>query len=464
MATKPARRPSHEDAQEVCIDLPGEAVQCWRSGDKVRVILRKHRDVIFDINLGSGRQYSVESKSSFYSPRDKKLVRKVAFTDGEVLNLWVGREFKGDLELKSNGRVLGTYRVNDLDGNSYGPNPKTKPEPLMVIMGQRDATGGLKCGRDDPLGVGWAQVTFKPHIDPKLGMMPAFGSQFSYQFVLETTEVVEYVAVTEAVTDEIQAQVVRQLEQGEAVVGRVDQIFVRPPAGSEVSPLYRALAAAAGYISRNEVLTNNLFKEAVGYVQENFHELNKLGMTVRIERKAKGKYRVALKGRTVTEKLAQIAGKAVSAKPSHVRAPMGTETTRFIDGGFAKSGRGGYGGFKRIVLTSAENFKGGLKIQAIGTVIDLICDADAVFFDEKGSGDVSEFLGRAGVSVLKAGATAAIGAVISTGILAVVATVGAAPVILVALVVVGGYAVAAYAVDKLDDKFQIKENVANFAR
>jgi hypothetical protein len=49
--------------QEHCIDLPGESVQCWIGGgtDKLKVILRKHRDVIFDIHLGNGKTYTLES-------------------------------------------------------------------------------------------------------------------------------------------------------------------------------------------------------------------------------------------------------------------------------------------------------------------------------------------------------------------------------------------------------------------
>jgi hypothetical protein len=58
--------------QDVCIDLPGETVQCWRSADKFRVILRKHRDVVFDIRFGTAKTYTVEATDSdFYSARDK---------------------------------------------------------------------------------------------------------------------------------------------------------------------------------------------------------------------------------------------------------------------------------------------------------------------------------------------------------------------------------------------------------
>jgi hypothetical protein len=60
--------------QEHCIDLPGESVQCWIGGgtDKLKVILRKHRDVVFDIHLDNSGTYTVEStESDFYAPRDR---------------------------------------------------------------------------------------------------------------------------------------------------------------------------------------------------------------------------------------------------------------------------------------------------------------------------------------------------------------------------------------------------------
>lgn len=63
-----ASTPTSTAPQEVCIDLPGESVQCWRSGDKVRVVLRKHRDVIFDLKFGGNSTYTVESTISDFDP------------------------------------------------------------------------------------------------------------------------------------------------------------------------------------------------------------------------------------------------------------------------------------------------------------------------------------------------------------------------------------------------------------
>jgi hypothetical protein len=59
------------------IDLPGETVQGWCSSNKIKVILRKHRDVLFDIQLFKGMGYTVHAEqSSFYDVRQKKIVLK----------------------------------------------------------------------------------------------------------------------------------------------------------------------------------------------------------------------------------------------------------------------------------------------------------------------------------------------------------------------------------------------------
>lgn len=127
--------------QDVCIDLPGETVQCWRSSDNIKVILRKHRDVIFDLNIGKGKTYTVQSSGSdFYNARDKKLVygkrhQTVTFQDGERLHLWVTRSFEGTLLLTCGGEILMRLTPNEVDKHQYDDAPKTKPAPIIVALG-----------------------------------------------------------------------------------------------------------------------------------------------------------------------------------------------------------------------------------------------------------------------------------------------------------------------------------------
>lgn len=452
--------------QTVCIDLPGQAVKCWRSSENVQVVLRKHRDVFFEINLQPGVRYTIESNSDFYSPKDKKLLRRLEFSDGERCHIWVGREFKGALILKVVGKILGTYEINRMDAKVYGADPKTKPEPLLVVMGKKEVPASFMCTVDDPFGIGGAQRYMKPSFELRASMLKDAGTEFDYVLRDDPTDVREYVAVTDALPSEIQPQVVSQLERNVAVVGNASQIFNKPQRGQE-SLLLTALFTAAKYISGNGILTGSSFKESAGYVIEHFHALDKIFSSVRIERKAKGAYRVAIKGYPVSQKVAKIFGATSSAQPNHWNYPLGAKENSFLSGGYARTGKSGYGGFKRIIMTSRQNFIAGMKIQVIGTVIDLIVDAHTVFGDANGSHDISEFLGRAGVSILKAGATAVLGnavAALGTAALTAMVGVGALPVGVVVLIVVAGFIGAAMLIDMVDDGLGIKKNVAEWAR
>lgn len=129
-------------AATACIDLPGETVRCWRSTDKLQVVLKKHRDVIIDIKFASGREYTVESTGSdFYHSDKKKLIagkglQRVLFHDGERLHLWVARDFTGELLLKSSEKLLMRINPHKLDLRKYDHRPTTKPEPIIIALGE----------------------------------------------------------------------------------------------------------------------------------------------------------------------------------------------------------------------------------------------------------------------------------------------------------------------------------------
>lgn len=142
MATKTSQS-KQSSVQFVCIDLPGEAVQCWRSSDNLKVVLKKHRDVIFDIKLGNWKAYTIESTNSdFYSVRDKKLMissrgDKINFADGERVHLWVGRNFLGYLILKHDGKIVARLEPNKIDHSKYDDLPNTKPAPVIITIGSQ---------------------------------------------------------------------------------------------------------------------------------------------------------------------------------------------------------------------------------------------------------------------------------------------------------------------------------------
>lgn len=139
------------DTQVTCIDLPGEPIRCVRTKPKLRVVLRKHRDVVFDIKLGSGSSYTVESeKSNFYSERDSRLIMPgtpVPFQDGERLHLWVARTFAGKLLLKKKGQLIAQYEPNKIDPfTCTAQNPEGKPAPLIVSIQMPSATSAAMQG------------------------------------------------------------------------------------------------------------------------------------------------------------------------------------------------------------------------------------------------------------------------------------------------------------------------------
>jgi len=452
-------------SQEQCIDLPGQAVRCWRSGDNLKVILRKHRDVFFDINLQLGAIYTVEAMSDFYYPLSKKLVRTINFRDGERLHLWVGREFVGDLVLKRGSSVIGKFTVSKLDDEKYGPDPKIKPEPIMVILGRREMSLSIIPNKNDPYDVLKFQDVFNPYYDPKVALLSAYGSKHEYSCSRDSPNIQEYVCVTEAVVNDLLPDVVKKLDAGIAVEAPVSQIFKLPEKGNEPSGLYSALATTVANISRNDVLTSIWFKEGAGYLQENWRMLDKILMKVRIEARKKGKYKVVFKGRLLSDLFKHGASGAL-ASTAHRSAALGSSGSAFIGASFAKDGKSGYGGFRRVIMTVAEDYRGGVKVQAIGTVIDIIVDVHDVYLKEEGSRDLSEFLGRAGVSLVKAGATAALAGVLSSLAFASVAAVipgGLFVVVGVAIAVVGLLA-AAYIIDKIDEKIGVKSAVAEWAR
>ena len=145
-----------QNTQLTFIDLPGEPVRCVRSKPKLRVVMRKHRDVIFDISIGDGGRYTVESdKSYFYCERDKKLVRfksPVRFRDGELFHLAVARNFEGNLLLKRDGKLVAAYEPNVIDPYTCkSEDPVDKPAPLIVTMRPpgSDGAGGLDLEGED---------------------------------------------------------------------------------------------------------------------------------------------------------------------------------------------------------------------------------------------------------------------------------------------------------------------------
>ena len=123
----------------VCIDLPGEPVDCWAETD-ITVLLRKHRDVIFDLHIKPGATYTVEATEDWiYDVVKKKRVKHGQFSDGQRYHIWISRDFKGELILRMNGSVLHRYSPISLKSATESGDPKAKPAPLILSLGSQSA-------------------------------------------------------------------------------------------------------------------------------------------------------------------------------------------------------------------------------------------------------------------------------------------------------------------------------------
>jgi hypothetical protein len=213
--------------QLVCIDLPGETVECWRSTDKVKVVLRKHRDVIFDLKISTGRKYTVESSGSdFYDANKKRLIagggkQRISFSDGQRLHLWIGRNFKGELLLKSEGKLLMRVEPNRLDAKQYGVDPSTKPDPIIVLLGNPPASVLASTGS-----------SFKPPRPPTAA----------------NDEECALVCVAEGTLEGIPEKVWKKLESGGGTSGLVD---LDPNDIATRNWLLAQLGGAAAYVGDN---------------------------------------------------------------------------------------------------------------------------------------------------------------------------------------------------------------------
>jgi hypothetical protein len=124
------------------IDLPGEPPEgkLWPGVNNI-IVLRKHRDVVFDIKLKPGATYTLrtdqpESKyGRFYDSRRKQTIARTTFNDGEPLHIWVGRRFQGNLILLSGDKEIGRYPVRKMDCTGACTNdPKDKPAPMFIVF------------------------------------------------------------------------------------------------------------------------------------------------------------------------------------------------------------------------------------------------------------------------------------------------------------------------------------------
>lgn len=99
------------------------------------MLLRKHRDVIFDLHISKGASYTVEAPEDWiYDVAQRKRVKQGRFSDGQRYHIWIGRAFKGELVLKRDGKAFQRYSMLQLGLADGSSDPKVKPEPIIIAM------------------------------------------------------------------------------------------------------------------------------------------------------------------------------------------------------------------------------------------------------------------------------------------------------------------------------------------
>ena len=267
---KSSSNKEQDEFQCVNIDLPGEAIQCTRSKSKIKVILRKHRDVVLDIKLLKGLNYTIESEASpFYSVRDKKLItagKKVTLKNEERLHLWVARDFKGHLVLKASNSIIGKYSIEKLDPAKYGEDPKDKPAPLIISLKNDVSQEENKSKVTDDF-LPKKTAPFSSSINPN-----SESANFKASFIEEKHPVIQVVKVKEEGAPE---KVLQYFAKGGGKTGLADLDI------NEVATrnwLYGQLAGTTAYVADNwDWLRNSIdtkTAKGVQLVKAKFRKIN----------------------------------------------------------------------------------------------------------------------------------------------------------------------------------------------
>lgn len=418
---KPSKLALPEDTQRVCIDLPGEDIRCHIYMPKLQIMLRKHRDVIFEIALFKGMTYTVEAdQSDFYNARDKKLVefkkkQRVSFTDGERMHLWVARGFKGHLILKANGKVLGRYEPRALDNKWYDDEPTTKPAPLILVMkNQPAATPSTK------LAASMARDRAAPD-----ALAPWTPPQSPFEL-----------AISKTAAEQDQSMHVVEVKPGNDTPDNIAAFFKQGGEQTAVDTtgiltrnwLWAQITGAAGYMSDNKAWVTELWKEKF-YLQ-------------RVTHKAGEKVYIVLKGNAGLREF--LSGTRYASTHTKVIA--------------ITSGAGSVQGLRHA---SWEATKGSIKKAGFLALLFTITLDTAEWLADyeqsdphtgKPKKDIFDLFFKIGIDVFKAGISAAIGSALMGALLMLIGTAVAVPAV---VIVVGAVLLSigvGYSLDLLDKK------------
>ena len=123
---------------KIFIDLPDEPWESNTFNGQLDIVLRRPRDVIININLPSPfAKFTLEAdQDCFYDIKTKQRLKKMDYANGEKVHLWLGRDFKGSLFLKSGKTIYANFEISKLfeqeKKHALYSDHTYKPAPLML--------------------------------------------------------------------------------------------------------------------------------------------------------------------------------------------------------------------------------------------------------------------------------------------------------------------------------------------
>ncbi|KAB0661124.1 hypothetical protein [Burkholderia diffusa] len=436
---------------QVCIDLPGEPVSCWAETD-ITVLLRKHRDVVFEVHLHKGNNYTVEATEDwFYDTKAKRRVKTGKFQDGERYHVWIGRDFKGFLVLKKDGVELQRYSMLLLNTDNHGSDPKTKPEPITLIYGGQSGVSGtpkLANFWQYPSGSSSAttgQATYRPNW--QLGLsglssgMTTIDDQYSCRMLLplaaptaqaETSQVMH---IFEVDVKTIPNDLITALENGGADETAIDTAHV-----ATRNWIIGQVAGFFGYVGDNLPWIRELMK-------------SKFKLIKIVHRNAGPKWYVVFKG-------------TIGSRTEISAAKYSVKNTKIL------AITGGAGTAKSMAQAAWRSAKGSMTTKAgvITLVLTIALDFAEWYHDYKqvdASGkprkDLCDLFAKIGIDLVVAGLTAALTSMV-VGAIASAAAIAAVPVALTVAVAIGVAVAVGYIVNYVDKKVEFTKWVANKLR
>lgn len=429
----------------VCIDLPGEPVECWAETD-VTVLLRKHRDVIFDLSIKPGATYTVEATDDWmYDVAKKKRVKQGQFSDGQRYHIWISRDFKGYLLLKQNGKLLQRYSMFMFGLTNSSSDPKFKPEPIIIAM---------HANPDGSVSAGTAPNSTAPALlaggnSWSRSGMAGFAGSFSMQqaeqqqwFPLPirlasdtSVEAQQHAHIVEVDRHSIPSEVLDKVAAGGAAETAIDtnKIATR-------NWLLGQLAGAAAFFHDNQKWIRELWSEKFKLIKIVHKNAGERWYVVFTGNPRSREYITAARYGLKHEKVLTIAGGAGS-----------------VESGIAAAWEGSKGVLKKAGMVA-------LIFTITLDTAEWLHDYEQTGPDGKRKKDFVDLLTKIGIDFVKAGLSAAIASALVGGIVAWLAGGVVLPVLLIVAGTVAAAVVIGYALDLIDQKTQATAHATSALR